>query len=60
LLLGLLSRGGALLNGAGRNSEDHGGNSEDSLGELHFESLFWSGGYRFDCVFGMLVIEAGD
>lgn len=59
LLRGL---GGALLylNGAGCNSENHGGNSEDSLGELHFEVVFWSGNYRCDCVFGMLVIEDDD
>lgn len=60
LLLGRLVGAALHLNGAGCNSESHGGNSEDSLGELHFENVFWSGGYRCDCVFGMLVMEAGD
>jgi len=48
LLLSFLSRGGARgdINGAGCNSEDHGGNSEEGLGEMHFGSVFWSEGYR--------------
>ena len=45
LLLGALGRGFVTdgdVNGAGCNSEDHGDNNEDGLGEMHFVSAVWS------------------